>query len=104
MDQFPLFNVPGKINLTVPLKQGFDKVLYQFLRLSILKSGLELKESERIAESISQLIAEKIEDSRGNRSASVEVLFTQGKGLVSIKAVIQQLNFVWDKSFPVSGN
>lgn len=56
MDEIALFKDVGDVKLTVPVLDGFDKLLFDFVQITVAKSGFKEDESDNIAARISQKV------------------------------------------------
>jgi hypothetical protein len=97
MDGVPQFKVDGDLNLTVPLRQGFEKLIYDLVHLTASKSGFGAQESRRIAASVSGLVTEKTKTTAG--TSHLQLFLAHGHGYVSIKTTIEDLNFTREERF-----
>jgi hypothetical protein len=102
MENVSQFKLDGDVSLTVPLTEGFDKVLYDFVQMTVSKSGFEGDASTRIAGKISRLVLEKMEGVRKRRKrAHVVLLVAHGRGHVTIRTTIDELSFSKEEKFQV---
>jgi hypothetical protein len=100
MDPMSQFKVDGDLSLTVPLSQGFEKVLYDFVQMTARKSGFEGDDPSRIAGQISDLIQEKMKKAeQTGQKAHVAVLVEHGRGYVTIRTTIHELSFSKEEKF-----
>jgi hypothetical protein len=94
------FNVDGDLSLTVPLRENFAKILYDFVQLTASKSGFEGKDSERIASQIRRMVLEKIRGA-GRKKAHVRVSLAHSHGHITIRTIIEELSFRQEDRFKV---
>ncbi len=99
MDRVPQFKVDGDLVLTVPLQPGFGKVLYEFVRLAVSKSGFDAEESKRIAASVSTLVVDKAQRAGKESPGHLRLCVAHRRGSVSIKTTIQELHFSQEEKF-----
>ena len=100
MDELAQFKQIGNVRLSIPLAQGFDKVLFDFIRLAASKSGFDGENSSRIAEKISAKVFGKLSstpDSGNNQP--VEISLSHRPGQITIKAEILALSFCEEEEF-----
>jgi hypothetical protein len=100
MDEPAQFKQAGNLSLTVPLAQGFHKILCDFIRLAASKSGFDRENSSRIAEKISAKVFGKVPMTPevGN-SQPVEVSLVHRPGQIIIKTEIVALSFSEEEEF-----
>lgn len=94
MDEVLQFKIVGDVRLTVPLAQGFDKILFDFVQMAATKSGFREEESDKIASKISQkaFSASRLMSGHGNHQ-QVEIFMSHRPGQIAV-----QINFP-DSSF-----
>jgi len=100
MESVSQFKVDGDLSLTVPLAQGFDKILHDCIRMIVSKSGFEVENASRIASRITNLVLEKTRRAAPKaKKAHVEVFMSHGRGHVTIKTTIHELRFSKEETF-----
>jgi predicted naringenin-chalcone synthase len=100
MDSGSQFKVDGDLSLTVPLAQGFDKILHDCIRMIVSKSGFEAQSASQIASRITNLVLEKTRKAAQKaKKAHVEVFMSHGRGHVTIKTTIHELHFSKEETF-----
>lgn len=99
MDRVPQFKVDGDLNLIVPLKPGFEKVLYEFVHLAVSKSGFEAEDSRRIAASVSTLVVDKVHGPPRGNPGHLQLSVAHRRGSVSIRTTIPELHYSREEKF-----
>ena len=100
MDRVSYFKLGGDLSLTVPLTQGFDRILHDFIQMVVSKSRFESDESGRIAARVSNLVREKIRGAqKTGKTGHAEISMTHGQGHIRIKTTIQELGFEKEEKF-----
>ncbi|MBM3802417.1 MAG: hypothetical protein FJW26_08940 [Acidimicrobiia bacterium] len=100
MERVPQFKLDGDLSLTVPLTQGFDKILHDFVLLTAERSGFASQESSRMAIRISSLMQERIGIFHGNgHPAQLQLTLTHHPGRLTITTTIAALNFSRQEHF-----
>lgn len=98
MDRVSQFRVDGDLSLKVPLDQGFEKVLYDFVEMTIAKSGFDGEDCDRIARQILGPIQEKMKGAH-RKKADVQVSLVHSPGQVIARTTIQELSFSKEQKF-----
>jgi len=102
MDDVTQFKEEGDVKLTVPLAQGFDRILFDFIQITASKSGFDGPASNQIAERVSKKVFEKIEiGDEGRNHQEVEVSMSHRRGQITIKTEILALNFCEEEQFKI---
>ena len=52
MERVPQFKMDGDLSLSVPVAQGFDKILHDFVLLAASRSGFASEDSSRMASKV----------------------------------------------------
>ena len=100
MNHASCFKIGGDLSLTVPLAQGFDRILHDFIQMAASKSGFESDESGRIAAQVSNLVRERILGAqKTGKPGQVKISMTHGHGHIRIKTTIQELGFEKEEKF-----
>lgn len=100
MDEPAQFKQVGNVCLTVPLAQGFHKILFDFIRLTASKSGFDRENSERIAEKISAKVFGSFSTTPGPANGHpVEVSVFHCPGQIIVKTEIIALCFSDEEAF-----
>jgi len=103
MDDVTYFKEDGDVKLTVPLAQGFDKILFDFIQITASKSGFDGRASSQIAERVSKKIFEKfqIADESKNHQ-ELKVSMSHRRGQLTIKTEIPGSGFSEEEQFKIS--
>jgi hypothetical protein len=102
MERVPQFKMDGDLSLSVPMAQGFDKILHDFVLLTASKSGFASEDSSRIADQISSLLREQMKGLLDNgRPAQLQLTLTHHPGRVTITTTIAAINFSREEHFQV---
>jgi len=102
MERVPQFKMDGDLSLSVPMAQGFDKILHDFVLLTASKSGFAGEDSSRIADQISDLLREQMKGLVDNgRPAQLQLTLTHHPGRVTITTTIAAINFSREEHFQV---
>jgi hypothetical protein len=89
MDEVNQFKEQGSVRLTVPLAQGFDKILFDLVQITAVKSGFDGPFSRRIAEQISQKVFRRTHAHSDQRNhQQVEVIVSHSPGQITIRTAI----------------
>ena len=100
MDEPAQFKQAGNVCLTVPLAQGYHKILFDFIRLTASKSGFARQDSERIAERISAKVFGKVPTGSGlGNGQMAEVSVVHQPGQITVKTEIIALSFSEEEAF-----
>ena len=94
MDEVNQFKEQGNVKLTVPLAPGFEKVLFDLVQITAIKSGFDGSFSRRIAEQVSQRIFHKVQAGVNQKNhQQVEVTMFHCPGEISVRSEISGSNF-----------
>ena len=100
MDDWVPFKEAGDIKLTVPLAQEFERILADFLRVTVSKSGFDGEDSSRIAQQISSRVFEKLAQGREHANhQEIEVSMAHRPGQITIKTAIPGLGYNEQEEF-----
>jgi len=91
------FKADGDLTLKLPLAPGFEKLLQDFLRITLLKSQFAESESSQIAEKVLQSLRAKIVTNEDR--PEVEIVVSHRPGKVHIRTRIDVLNFAEELQF-----
>ena len=91
------FKANGDLTLKLPLALGFERLLHDFLRITVSKSGFTESESNRIAEKISESLRAKMVSNEDERQ--VEIALSHRPGKVTIRTRIEDLNIAEEQQF-----
>jgi hypothetical protein len=104
MERVPQFKMDGDVSLSVPVAQGFDKILHDFVLLAASRSGFASEDSSRMASQVSALLQEQlkglIENGR-RRPAQLQISLTHHPGRLTITSTIAATNFSKEEHFQV---
>ena len=56
MERVPQFKIDGDLSLSLPVAQGFEKTLHDFVLLATSRSGFTTEDSSRVAGQSSSLL------------------------------------------------
>jgi hypothetical protein len=100
MDDLIPFKDGGDIKLTVPLSPEFRRILQEFVRATVIKSGFSGEDSGRIAERISSRAFQDfpLAEAQANHQR-IELLLAHRPGQITIKTAIPGLNFSEEEEF-----
>ncbi|MCI0418511.1 MAG: hypothetical protein L0387_05315 [Acidobacteria bacterium] len=102
MDRVPQFMMDGDLSLTVPLTQGFDKILHDFVLMTASRSGFASEDSNRMAAKVSNLLLEQMKGVLDNGStAQLQLTLAHRPGHVTITTTIAALSFSREEHFQV---
>jgi hypothetical protein len=94
MDEVNHFKEQGNVKLTVPLAPGFEKVLFDLVQITAIKSGFDRSFSRRIAEQVSHKIFHRIQPGTNQKNHQlVEVNMFHCPGEISVRSEISGSNF-----------
>ena len=100
MDDLIPFKDGGFVKLTVPLSPEFRRILQDFVRVTVIKSGFSGEVSGRIAEQISSRVFQDLPlTSRHANHQKVEVSMAHRPGQVTIKTAVPGLDFSEEEEF-----
>jgi hypothetical protein len=103
MDELTRFKEVGEVKLTVPLVKGFDKILQDVIRITVVKSGFNPEDSGKIAEWVSSRVFEKLLPTNENDNhRQIEILLAHRPGQITIKTAIPSLGYNEVEEFKVS--
>ena len=102
MERVPQFKMDGDLSLIVPLSQGFEKILHDFVLLAASRSGFASDDSSRMASKVSGLLQEQLGVLPDNgRPAQLQLSLTHRPGRVTITTKIAAINFTQEEHFQV---
>ena len=102
MEHVPQFKMDGDLSLSVPITQGFDKILHDFVLLAASRSGFASEESSRMAGQVAGLLVEQMRGLPDNgRPAQLQLTITHHPGSVTITTTIAAINFSREEHFQV---
>jgi hypothetical protein len=102
MEHVPQFKMDGDLSLSVPVAQGFEKILHDFVLLAASRSGFASEDSNRMAGQISSLLREQMTGLPDNgRPPQVQLTLTHHPGRVTITTSIAAINFSKEQHFQV---
>src|SRR4026207_2315169 len=94
MERIPQFKMDGDLSLSVPMAQGFEKTLHDFVLLATSRSGFTSEEASRLANQISSLLREQMKGLPNNgRPAQLQLTLPHHAGHVTITTAIAAINF-----------
>ena len=100
MDELTPFKDGGDITLTVPLSPEFRRILQEFVRVTVIKSGFSGEDSGRIAERISSRAFRDLPLTGGEANHQrIELLMAHRPGQIIIKTAIPGLHFSEEEEF-----
>jgi hypothetical protein len=100
MDEVNQFKEQGNVRLTVPLAQGFEKILFDLVQITANKSGFDGSFSHRIAEEISQKVFHRIQTGTDHKNhQEVEISMSHGPGQITVKTEVFGSNFSEEVQF-----
>ena len=102
MERVSQFKMDGDMTLSVPITQGFDKILHDFVLLAASRSGFASADSSRMAGTVSSLLREQMGTLPDNgRPAQLQLTLTHQPGRVTITTTIAATNFSREEHFQV---
>src|SRR5262245_50394887 len=102
MEHVPQFKMDGDLSLSVPITQGFDKILHDFVLLAASRSGFASDESSRMARQVAGLLLEQMRGLPDNgRPTQLQLTITHHPGSVTITTTIAAINFSREEHFQV---
>lgn len=102
MERVPQFKMDGDLSLTVPVMQGFDKILHDFILLAASRSGFASEDSSNMAERIASLLRQHLGTIPNNgHPAQLQLTLAHHPGRVTIKTTIAAINFSKEEHFHV---
>ena len=102
MEKIPQFKMDGDLSLTVPVAQGFDKILHDFVLLAASRSGFPSEDSSQMANKVSGLLREQLKGLLQNgRPAQLQITLTHHPGRLTITSTIAATNFSREEHFHV---
>ena len=102
MERVPQFKMDGDLSLSIPMTQGFDKILHDFVLLTASRSGFASEDSSRMAGQVSSLLREQMKGLPDNgRPAQLQLTLTHHPGRVTITTTIAAINFSRKEHFQV---
>ena len=102
MERVPQFKMDGDLSLSVPVAQGFDKILHDFVLLAASRSGFASEDSSRMASKVSALLREQLKGLLENgRPAQLQISLTHHPGRLTITSTIAATNFSREEHFQV---
>src|SRR2546426_10025234 len=94
MERIPQFKMDGDLGLSVPMTQGFDKILHDFVLLTASRSGFASEDSIRMADQVSNLLREQMKELLDDgRPAQLQLTLSHHPGRVTITTTIAAINF-----------
>ena len=100
MDDLTPFKDGGDISLTLPLSPEFRRILQEFVRATVIKSGFSGEDSGRIAEHISSRVFQILPLAEGQANhQKIELLMAHRPGQITIKTAIPGLDFSEEEEF-----
>jgi hypothetical protein len=102
MERVPQFKMDGDLSLTVPMTQGFDKILHDFILLAASRSGFASEDSSHMADRIASLLRQNMGAIPNNgRPAQLQLTLAHHPGRVTITTTIAAINFSKEEHFQV---
>ena len=102
MERVPQFKMDGVLCLTVPMTQGFGKILHDLVLLTASRSGFESEDASRMAGKVASLLQEQMKGLPDNgRPAQLQLTLTHRPGRVTITTTIAAINFSREEHFQV---
>ena len=102
MERVPQFKMDGELSLSVPVAQGFDKILHDFVLLAASRSGFASEDSSRMASKVSALLREQLKGLLENgRPAQLQISLTHHPGRLTITSTIAATNFSREEHFQI---
>ena len=102
MERVPQFKMDGDLSLSIPMTQGFEKILHDLVLLTASRSGFASEDSSRMAGQISSLLREQMKGLPDNgRPAQLQLTLTHHSGRVTITTTIAAINFSREEHFQV---
>ena len=102
MERVSQFKMDGDLSLSVPMTQGFDKILHDFVLLAASRSGFASEDSSRMAGQVSSLLREQLKGLPDNgHPAQLQLTLTHHPGRVTITTTIAAINFSREEHFQV---
>ena len=102
MERVPQFKMDGDLSLSVPVAQGFDKILHDFVLLAASRSGFASEDSSRMASKVSALLREQLKGLLENgRPAQLQISLTHHPGRLTITSTIAATNFSREEHFQI---
>ncbi len=102
MERVPQFKMDGDLSLSVPVAQGFDKILHDFVLLAASRSGFASEDSSRMASKVSTLFQEQLKGLLENgRPAQLQISLTHHPGRLTITSTIAATNFSREEHFQI---
>ncbi len=100
MDRSEPFKASGELSLAGPLRRGFDKVLFDLVQLTAVKSGFDDEDSSKIAEKVADSLFKKFQSFLdGDNAPQIEISMAYRPGQIKIKTTIPSLNFCDEEVF-----
>ena len=102
MERVPQFKMDGDLSLSVPVAEGFDKILHDFVLLAASRSGFASEDSSRMASNVSALLQEQLKGLLENgRPAQLQISLTHHPGRLTITSTIAATNFSREEHFQI---
>ncbi|MGH9427577.1 MAG: hypothetical protein ACRD2L_14895 [Terriglobia bacterium] len=102
MERVPQFKTDGDLSLTVPMTQGFEKILHDFVLLTTSRSGFADEDSSHMADRVASLLRQQMGALPDNgRPAQLQLTLTHRPGRVTITTTIAAINFSKEEHFQV---
>ena len=102
MERIPQFKMDGDLSLSVPMTQGFEKILHDLVLLTASRSGFASEDCRRMAGQVSSLLGEQMKGLPDNgRPAELQLTLSHHPGRITITATIAALNFSRKEHFQV---
>jgi len=100
MDDLTPFKDGGDIWLTLPLSPEFRRILQEFVRATVIKSGFSGEDSGRIADRISSRAFQVFSLAEGQANhQKIGLLMAHRPGQITIKTAIPGLDFSEEEEF-----
>jgi hypothetical protein len=91
------FKADGELTLKLPLAPGFEKLLQDFLRITLSKSGIADSESSLITEKVLESLRAKMVTNEDH--PELEIVVSHRPGKVHIRTRIEILNIAEELQF-----
>jgi hypothetical protein len=102
MECVPQFKMDGDLSLTIPVAQGFEKTLHDFVLLATSRSGFTNEDANRMAVQFSGLLREQMKGLPDNgHPPQLQLTLTHHPGRITITTTIAAINFSKEEHFQV---
>ena len=102
MERVSQFKMDGDLSLTVPMAQGFEKTLHEFVRLTACRSGFADEASSHMADRVASLLRQQMGALPDNgRPAQLQLTLTHHPGRITITTTIAAISFSKEEHFQV---